>query len=505
MVYIPALMQFALQVPSVINQQNALLPLVFAALLLDGMIVGIWWICGYLINNSSVKAGARGELNQLIGTAIFIPIIIFSLSTFSNLFQSTLAGSSLMSKTALTNLCNNVASPAPGGQTIDILSTSGGFGIQQQLCEFVTGTATSVQISCSNGTCTSSPGPPLDTLTSQIDYPLAASGIILMNVTYQTIINLNDLFVIESYIGFMYNLAPTFEICFADEPPDCLVPALPDQPEEDPPAEFSWTGKPYQGLIMVWRGLGNLAVLFTTAVQSLVIQLEFVQIFLYIWPFLIFGGLVLRSTFVTRKLGGLFIAIGIGAVFFYPLVTSIQYLTLGNGFGNIAIYSPSNIFSSQANSISSIYGYNSLLTSPITSLPSPSGGTYVPNFYVMPSLQAIAQSNSCWPPNGASAGATQAEAADIAFELIPGVSLAELESALIGGFLGSYPFMPLPNQCSPNNAVALIFQVADSFGVYGITAYLLPILDVLITITAIIGLSGLLGGDVELAGLARFV
>lgn len=474
--------------PSFLNAQAAIVPLVIVALLVDAAILGIWYMLGYAIGNSSVKKTAVGEIWQLVGTAALISIVVFALVIFSSLFQSALNGSALMNSAALGSLSANIeattqvsllqscasSAPSVSGQG------QGACGFSGPLNTIITGN-----------------GP--DALTSSIDYPLAAAGIIVENLTNQTVTNLNSMFVVDSYVGFLSTIQPTFTICIPAVAVafDCLTPI----PVPAPSVAFTWSGVPYAGLEMIYRGMGALGILFTSAAESFIMQLTFITIFLYAWPFLIFGGLVLRATPFTRKIGGLFIAVAIGALFFYPVVFSIQYMVLGHGFGNVPVYNPSDVFALSSTSISSIYGYNSIGTSPIGSLPNQNL-----NFFVMPSVEQIAKANACWPPGGSTQGALTAESYDILTQLIPGVSLIELAASLGGGLTGSYPTLILANQCAPQpNAMDTLFGFLDAYGAAGITAYLLPIMNLLITLSAIIGLSGLLGGDTELAGLSRLV
>ena len=263
--------------PSFSIQQSALVPLVVIALLLDSVIIAIWFMLGFVLGNSGVKTAARSELYQLIGTAIIMVMVIFSLTAFSGIFQSALSGSPLLGAGAMSTLCNNLGNPS--SDPVDILTYSGGFS--NVLCSVVD----------PNGNTATPP----DVLTQQIDYPLAASGMVLENLTYQSVINLNSLFVFDSYLGFLQNLKPDFQICVVDLVPStqCLLPPVPDIEETIPAVEFAWGGQPYLGMEMIYRGLTSMAVLFTTAVQSFILQLTFISIFLYVWPFLIFVGLVL--------------------------------------------------------------------------------------------------------------------------------------------------------------------------------------------------------------------
>ncbi len=470
--------------------QLTLIPLILIALLVDSTIVTIWYVFGYVLGNASIRQSARSEFYQLIGTAILIAIITGALVTFGGFFQATLNNTKLLSQPSISSLCSSIEAETAGGPlpqaTIGILNSSGFSGL---LCPVVNGQDAGA-------------------ITSRIDYPLAASGVVIENLTYQSVTNINSFFVVDSYIGFLKTLAPTFGICIASIPDsgECVLP-LP----EPPPAFFlSVSYVPYAGLSFVYSSMASLGILLTTALYSFIIQLSFVVIFLYMWPFLIFVGLLLRSNFFTRKLGGLFIAVAIGAVFIFPVLFAIQYLTLGNGLGNLAAFG--NAFGGPG-SISSIYGYNSLPTNALTELPgngcatTPSGsqqcGVYIPNFYVFPSVEQIATKYNCWPPNGATAGAFDAEAADIPFLWIPGV--ANPLVALAGTLVDNYPIIPLPYQCLPNDAGSVLFAYANMYGVYGVSGYLLPVLDILITLSAVIGLSSLLGGDTSLAGLSRLI
>lgn len=563
-------------ITSYATAKAALVPLVLAALLVDAAIIAIWYILGYVLNNSGVRQSARAELNQLIGTALLIVIITGVLVIFGGFFQSMLSHSTLLGQPALNKICTNL-----DNSPLYILS-SGHPGFNSVLCGTISG------------------GAP-DAITSQIDYPLAASGVVIANMTNQAVMQVNDFFVVDSYIGFLKSFSPAFGICVAEVPDSgvCVFP-LP----VPPPAFYlgiSYT--PLAGLSMVYSAMASEGVLIMSAVYSFIMQLSFVSLFLFLWPYLIFVGLVLRATFFTRKIGGLFIAVAIGAIFFFPMVFAIQYLTLGNGFGNVSGYG--NIFSGTG-SISYTYGFNGILANPQIALPAPgascsatesapyagenvlcqqydystfpptpgtvffaanvldvypngttvvnldyqgeyvvqndylsatnpsvmyanptgfrmeirlatfgypispslslSGGqSYVPNFYVFPSVKAIANYYGCWPPNGGSLGAFGGELEDIAFEWIPFLNIAQFFESLGGGLVNGAPDPNLPAECHPSNAVPLLFAYADMYGIYGVSAYLLPILNILITLAAIIGLSSLLGGDTSLGGIGRLI
>ena len=124
---------------------------------------------------------------------------------------------------------------------------------------------------------------------------------------------------------------------------------------------------------------------------------------------------------------------------------------------------------------------------------------------MQPSIENIALSNSCWPEiAGHHVALIVAEVADIDTLQLPGYSMFSLVAAQLSS-VGAVPRFPLPATCYPDNAVKTFEGMLQSFGIIGITAYLLPVLNLVITLSAILGLSGLLGGDTSLAGIAKLL
>ena len=347
MIPIPIMLSTALTQFSI--QQSALVPLAIAALLLDSAIIAAWYFFGTVLNNNSVKQSAKGELYQLAGTAVLIGLVIATITIFSGSIEAALSSTSLMNPAALATASNSVCSYVSGSQ-FTLLNS----GLSGTLCNIVSGNAG------------------LGPITSQMDYPLAASGIVISNLTNQAITNLNSYYQVDMFMGFMSKLSPTFKICLVDvvDSGECLVP--------EPPDAFlvRFQSTPYSGISLIYKGMAILGVLLTSGLYSFVLQLVFILIFLFAWPYLIFIGIILRSNFITRKIGGLFIAVAIGAVFFYPIVFATQYLTLGNGLTNTPNYG--NVISASPNSISSIYGYNTIASNSLTAIPG-----YNLNFYVL--------------------------------------------------------------------------------------------------------------------------
>jgi hypothetical protein len=264
-----------------------------------------------------------------------------------------------------------------------------------------------------------------------------------------------------------------------------------------------------------------------------------ISIILFAWPYLLFGGIVLRSTFFTRKAGGLLIAITLGAIIVFPTLFGIEYLALGNGIPGATALSPYN----------TTYGFNALSPdsnsiAPIpTAITAPNGayitGNYLLNFYVQPSMQQIAEANKCWPGLGQNFGTTasvlssivlgaaspqaaagiaalatygfsnplaSAELADIFWLLNPiGNAASGAGQLLSAGSTSSSGTFFLPSYCPVQGAIATNLEMMNAYGIIGVTSYFLPIINLIMTLSAIIGMSGLMGGNTSLEGLSRFV
>ncbi len=481
--------------------KNELLPLVLVALLLDGVLLSVWYILGALLNNSGVKESAKGEFYQLAGTAILAVIIVGTVGIFANLFSSSLSGT-IMSSSNINTLCNNIETTTQldiiNGGTFSFLGgTSGAGGLFPGLCSYV---------STSGGT-----------LTDKLDYPLAASGVIIANLTNQTANNLNSFYIIDMYLGYLKGLSPTAAFCLQVPNPaptgPCVIP-----PEElitpDALLMLEVEETPLAGYSMVYDAMRPIGTLMATSLESFIAQLSIIALLLYAWPYLIFVGLLFRALPFTRKIGGLFIAIGIGAIIIFPTVFAIEYLSLGQGLG------ASTIGGSTTSNIASAYGFNSVSSNSLFELPTlASSGTlgigatigpnYVTNFYVEPSIEAIGLSNNCWPPAGSVLAAV---AGDTLFLITPGLGTVAGVLSFLRGALGfvlpsSLPslLVPFGAACTPAGVSQTLFMILNAYGIIGVVAYWLPLINIIITFTAITGLSGLFGGDTELAGLAKIL
>lgn len=502
------------------NAYTQLMPLVILALLVDVMILVIWYYIGVVLNNRGVKGAAKNEFYQFIGTCIMVAIIIATLVFVSTAFYSVMGATKLMSPTAVSALCTNIMTTSSFdiiGKTNSLLSgpvTSTGTGSFPGICALVSGSKTDI--------------------TSGLDYPLSATAVVIANLTNQTAANLNYSFTFDVWINFLSTLSPELNLCI-DKPPTALPCVIPN-PFQAPLFDLVYKNTPYAGYSLITSNLNTFGSLLNFSVQSFVAQLILITIFLYTWPYMLFAGIILRSTFITRRIGGLLMAAAIAGLIIIPLVFSFEYLAIGNGFQTSIGTSGAN-----PNGYNSTYNFNVITTLPsgtnsnvISTLPSGTSGNYIVNFFVEPNIKSIANTLNCWPSGispstttsalgavfpalgaiGTAAslvttsvgpGLFKSEAIDVASLLLPAASIWNLLKFAIIQSPYSNPSILLPVNCKPQAALSTFFAVLNAYGIIGIDSYLLPFINLVIFITAVIGLSSLFGGDTELAGLSKLI
>ncbi len=469
-----------LAITSFSNTRTDLIPLIALAIGLDGSFVSIWYILGSLLNNNSLKQSAINEIYQLFGNVIIVLLIVFLLLAFSSIFYNSLQGTKMMNSTVIYGMCSNLNSsshlsilnPADSGSGSSLLYSSKS-GTFPGLCQLVKNQTTT---------------------TEKIDYPVAASAVILANLTNQTFTNLNYLFGVEAYIGFLSKLTPTDAVCTGIIVPPDIIPISCVIPFSSMPILMFIRSQytPLAGYSAIYSGLATLGGLITTAMESFTAQLLIIASFMYIWPILLFVGLALRSIFLTRRIGGLFIALAIGFVLFYPSVMALEYLTLNR------VVTPSSVITVNSTVVGSsviapVYNYTNTSSNKLTSL----------DFFVEPSIKNISESTNCWA--GVGSGLIQSEAGMI-LETDSVSNLVDLYKIFSGSFNGDVSAYSLGlATCNEHDAVSTLFASFDIYGIIGITAYFLPIFNIIIVISGIVGLSGMLGGDTNLAGLSRLI
>ncbi|MDE1856616.1 MAG: hypothetical protein KGH98_00865 [Candidatus Micrarchaeota archaeon] len=497
--------------PVVSPVQTDIMPLIIAALLLDAMIVAVWYFAATLLRNQGAKQGALNEFYQLIGTVILTMIIIGALVSYASIFQAqgSLNKGSLLSQSSIMSLCSQISNTTYLqllGKADSVLNAAAPPSTTQTPQQPFPGLCGIV-------------GYPQSSLTAEIEYPLAATGVVVANLTNQSVANLNSYMVEDSFVGFLSRLRPAIQICV---PGSNVVSCFPTVNAGQSLFYLKFDFRPYYGYDMIYSSMKVISYLMDLSFQASVAQLLIIVSSIYIWPYLIFGGLLLRAVFLTRKIGGLLIAVAIGMVIFYPTVFGIEYLALGHG--------SAAAFSSSPNSTASVYGFGGLLNASTNStlaipaanntavFPNRSISAYVPNFFVQPSMKAIGKYYACWPggpafgnkllPQTISDGnLVEAESEDILWTMVPAPDVISFISLNVGalGFQKGAPNFPLPYNCPADGMLGMFYGFMSAYGMIGVSTYFLPIINILIVIAAILGLSGLLGGDTSLAGLSRLI
>ncbi|MEM3827525.1 MAG: hypothetical protein QXR58_02910, partial [Candidatus Micrarchaeaceae archaeon] len=398
--------------------------------------------------------------------ALIIIVVLGVLAIMANVLYLSLSSTALMNPNVISNMLANIISTTQ----LSIIGPSKSLLVPASTLYFPGVNAI-----------VSSAAQPSPSFTTMIDYPLAASITILANMTNQTATNVNNMFNLDAFLGFLDQFTPQSGFCVSIVAP-CYIPNI-------AAITAFWINigfTPFAGYDMIYGSMKSLTLILTTALESFIAQMLAFTILLYAWPFLLFIGIVLRALFFTRKIGGLFIATAIASVLIFPTVFALEYLSLANG---IPSYAPS------------AYGFNS-----ITTLPSASGtGKYTINFFVEPSIAAIATHNGCYPIIYGHTTLLGSETADIAQSMIP---FASVILSLYGKFVTSSAVtFPLAVGCGTNNALHTLYDVLNLYGILGVSGYFLPILNLLIFISSIRGLAGLMGGEtgLERLGLSRLI
>jgi len=448
-------------IPKLINlsmlfsPNDILTDLVIIAFLIASVIIGIWYIIGAIFNNDKVKAGAKGEFYQLVGTAIMIGILLAALYTFAFAFSYVV----LPYQNSFSNACTNFKGSAQLYAVQQTLSTP--VATYKNICSV---------IESSQGNSA--------TITDLIDLPMADAIVVTSSLAEQAAEDFNMSFYFDGWLGFLSELQ--------------YIPFIAGKGIGT--NKLSIGGgvgeKPYAGVDLIYKGFGILSVLLMTEVAAFIGQLIFENIFLFIWPYLLFLGIIFRTTIFTRKLGGLLIAIAIGAIAVYPALL-IGELAVSS---NMAAPSATQTSAAQAASpaAQTINFCNN-------------GYSYTENFSKMPSIGSIATACSCYPTHGLFGEEFLAVSGSLAGVGIVGNGASYFN---IGGFnlaCTGHSSSFLISYSTIGVTETTLFNLITAYGFIGVIGYFVPIINILITINAIIGFSSILGGDTSLAGLARLI
>jgi hypothetical protein len=479
------------------------LPIVVLAIIASVGIVMVYYIIGTLLNNRTIKSAALSEFENAIGTALVVVILIAVFELFGSGFYPSL----LMSRSNANNLCTTL-----NGANLNFIN-----GLQQtptnQIC-------TNLIPSAGNG----GNNPNQQQATANLDYGLASTYLVLANLTNQTATNLNGYYIYRGYMSFLSTFNSTDSMCWPAL--TCvglsvatggtgLLGNLAGSVSGSTPAgygalEVKYTFQPFAGYDILLDSANLLTQQSTLMFYLFILQLMIIIVLLHSWPYILAAGIILRASFLTRKVGGLLIAIAVVGLLVYPAIFLMQYNSL-NTVGSQPIGATSlptlQLIGSQPPPAS--------LSSALASLVSqPSSYTInydeKLNFFVFPRADYIIYHDGCWPAGGnLITGELQVIGAY-------GTPLLGLLNGALNLFTNtgqtatsgpsvSSQLLHLGFTCNSYNAINTTFSLYNLYGLMSIIGLIFPLINALLVLAALFSISSLLGGDTRLFGIERLV
>ncbi|MGC8628670.1 MAG: hypothetical protein ACP5T4_00460 [Candidatus Micrarchaeia archaeon] len=534
------------------------LPIMYFGIILSFSIVTIYYLIGYLLNNKKIKSRAIAEFAQAVGTGIVIVILI---AIFNMVGTTIMSPSSILSAATANSVCNSLTnSPIDWLNSNSISSPT--FAVCNSLIKPLTNTNSG-----------NAPN-----MTQSIDYGLAATYVIIANLTNQVSQNLNAFYVFDGIISFLRSFQSNNGFSFGV-------------------VEVDYSYKPLAGYAFLRFMTIALGILSALTFYSMTLQQLVILIMLVAWPYVLAAGVILRSTQYTRRLGGLLIGIVISLLLILPMIFLFEYASLttpqsaypiGSNTvpylpiyekapdGNVLVYGGSSGFVPQSeapnvkcngewvyeaecgNSSSapsppvckpgssltfwqkcqngyiqnntvcpntkSDYVYETVCGDPNTmehvclstsqlspeipfcpSNPTPRGSGISP--FILPNATRTLQYYSCWPPF------SSVVAYELAFSLPYLIPLYGLITGILSTFgyalagtVTAIPFTPVVFLgCNPYEAINATLALANIYGLTTITAFILPLLNILIVYSGAMGFSKLMGGDTDIMGISKLL
>jgi hypothetical protein len=451
------------------------LPVVVAAIFVGAAIAVLYYMAGVVVNDRKVKSRATGEIVQAVGTAILTLVIISFLVFFGSFISSNVVTSSL------ANSINSICYNSLAHSQLTMLNSEPTLGAGS-ICAMISNAKNN----------------PTDP-TTNLDYGIESSYVILANLTDQTANNLNGLYMYENEIGFLSSLRSVTTIC-SSEKLWCAIPIVARD------VQYSLSYTPFAGYSFINQITGPLETQAVFVFYMFLLQLLIIFLLLFLWPYMLAAGIILRSLSITRGTGGLLMAIALGSIIILPLVMLIEYSALGNGTGtattpligaNVALMASTN----------TLFSVNGLPLDKLLYAGNPSVlqnanviqyNAIQPNFFVFPNVTDIAHYHDCFP----SGGLVELEASDSVQIMLEGI-IGFLSYA--GGFVTGSPtyFTTIP--CDANSAMSTAIDLTNVYGLISVSAFVIPLLNLIAVITAVRNLSYLFGGETEIAGIGRFL
>ncbi len=447
-------------------------PVIILAVVISVGITIVFYAIATLLGNGRLKAAALYEFTQVIGTVVIL-MIIFGVF---NLYSSSVYGSYSHLTASVSSICGPPfqlsASP------IDFLN-SNTVGPTESVCNLVR-------------------SGPSSGLTNNIDYGLGSTYVIVANITDQAGISLNDLNIFENFYNTLDGINPSASICW----PGGTCALNPNTYQ----GKVSYSFFPYNMFGKIRGGTLFIAAEAELSFYMGLLELMAIIVVLFGWPYMLAAGLILRSSFLTRRVGGLVIAIVLVGMILYPFLNLFEYSSLTNTTSPLSAVG------------ANVLSYNSIPVLTLTGeQPEPclsvqgtgTAGCQIvtydigrTDFYVFPRLDYILNYYGCWPIGG---NLLLSEAKIVGIYSIPGVAQVYALTQFIGGFTSDIPSFLEASSCTPSMLFESVLAVSNFYGQTFVFMVMLPVLNILMLLSAVKGLSSLLGGDTSLLGIGRLV
>jgi len=378
--------------------QGQFVSVAVAAVFLSMFFVALGYMLGYAFRQPQIVTWAKGEFYQVIASALMVAFMLWfvtALSTFS------------VDLTRDIPACSGVTIPTGPGETT----------------ETGTGWTTSYHIDC-------------------------AQNLLLQGEKY-LIIQADQLVSVNMRIQFLAGFNKNFDI--STNPPGYPTP-LPDVY----PAEWAigLSFQPYAGVTMLSDAISLMMPFLFGWISSYIAQgFMLAMIRDALFPILLVLGIILRTFFFTRKIGGLLMAIALCLYTIYPMMYIV--------FADYVVPNPNNIWLDRYD----------VWTCTCDLKPYDIGA------------------GTTWGSGAAtlSIGNDNCPVTLCLIDLIPMVFLG-IGPNMISMFMTNW-----------------LFVVAALIGRTMVAAMFIPLLVVIVTVSASKGLSPLFGGDVEIAGLTHLI
>lgn len=525
-------------------------PIIVIAALLGTSLAGVYYMIGYLLNNPRIRASAISEFEQAIGSVALVIVIIgilYMLGTTDFSFGSFLGAKSV---SAISNICSTYLNPPLHTAFPAYLSSN--FYDSKSIPPGLPEPTTAV--------CQYLIGAPVnkvsaDPITTNIDYGLAASYVIIANMTNQSMYELNALYNLDSLLFFLRTLNPYVGFCI---PGTCLNPF-----SEPAGINVKLGYKPFQGYVFQRAIMPSMVTQATLTLYMETLELIIIIMLLVFWPYLLGAGIVLRTIPFTRRAGGLIMAATIVGVIILPTIFLLEYHALNNlpsqtfvgasqipgvalcGFSPVPTSNSNNVLwcYTSANTLKTSYIYKG--TQPArfkTDIPAcvgkltPNNGEFTNNdnpysnepkcfvqrglsFYAYPDAEGIISLYSCYPKDPT--GTILPVEFDIIISAMVQAPLSLNPAGLMALFSNAFNqqgassainalLVPVPggsciSKIGPHNTTAVLTSLVNMYGLITVSGFIIPILNFLILLSAMTGISSLIGGETTIIGLSRFI